>query len=320
MDTDLSNYVFYAEMNRGNVYKVLNETFNKKVKRSCWHLSKDEGLLIRDLGAEDTILYDCIFSKKEFRKYKCEDDMYITILTGHMYEQLKNVKKKDIVTFFIEKEGQKRSALGISIRPENKTEISRHEVNYITYQQLKSVCRCSIDELECLCISPEYILLPLPDTEHVDGVAESDAYYDPITIEAQEFQKIKKLIKKTGQRQIEVKIQRGGYISFSGDDSKMSWGVINPAYETYTEKYNCESFGAIIKLPGLCTHMQFFAPKANQDYPLKIEIKISQNSVNFGDIKIFIKNSRIIAEFINEKCDIQPVKVAGKRGRKKIAV
>lgn len=296
-------YIFFAEMQRGNMFKVLNESFKKSMDRVILAV-RETGLSITDSDPNETILYDCSFPRENFKKYIFREPRNLSIRVDHVSKQLKNVKKKDTVTLFIEA-GERSKYIGISIRPDGKKVADRHEINYVAYYEVPM---------------QEYNPVDIPDKNN---------YHFPITIDASEFQKVKKLA--SSLKKIDVSIQQGNYLKFSGGGdansmpSILSFGeldTVSTDVETFTQKFNSANFDMIVKLPGLCSQMQFYAPKEEfSSYPIKIKMNASQNESLFGEVYIYIKNSEYIEQEALSRANvssIQPVVQHGRRGRKKL--
>src|SRR6185436_4329771 len=62
----------------------------------------------------------------------------------------------------------------------------------------------------------------------------------------------------------------------------------------FSEQYYSTILNKLVKLPGLCTQMQFYAPTI-KGYPLKIEVTAGQSSYILGTIQIYIKDTTQIA-------------------------
>ena len=58
----------------------------------------------------------------------------------------------------------------------------------------------------------------------------------------------------------------------------------------YEAEFNMNVFGLLMKLPGLCTQMQFYAPKIER-YPLKIGMQAG----TLGEITVYIKDKKQVA-------------------------
>jgi len=301
--TSSSQYLFYAEMAKGNIIKVLTEAISKSIGRVRICLSP-QGINIIDSDTSQTIIYNCDFPREHFKKYSCSEKMCISVLSGHLYKNLKSVKKKDSVTLFINnaQEGtQFYRKIGIQIRPESKDEMSRLETDYIVYN----------DE-------SNFTPLCVPDM--------SD-YAPPMKISASEFQKIKKLT-TSSCRYISLQIQRDNYLVFSGDENSLSFlsfgELSSEPGGMYSQKFNKQNFDMIVKLPGLCSEMQFYAPLPEKEgYPLMIKINAIQNQTLLGKICIFIKDAQTIEYETKLNCDLEGTELlfdnssSQKRGRRK---
>ena len=125
-------------------------------------------------------------------------------------------------------------------------------------------------------------------------------YSDPMVIEASDFQKIKRITSdgKVGNM-IHVKMQGNNYIKFSCETkdlytSKVKFGElitkedVDEAEEVpgvYQANFYNSMFNLLVKLPGLCSQMQFFSPSI-QGYPLKIQVSTG----NIGVLQIYLKD------------------------------
>ena len=313
--SSLTSYLHPADMTsfnaffaKGNVLKVLMESLQLAVTRV--HLSLTEkGIYIRDYDAGHTILYDIEFQRENLKDYICERERVISVCVKQFYKQLKNVKKKDSITLFIPAEGDDQ--LGILIQPEdNKNESGRSEKNFVLFN----------DELD-------YTPIDIPA---------NDEYEYPMVIEASEFQKIKKMIGSS--RKICIQIQRSNYISFQAGDSELlkstiffgklmspdgtvaattttGTGTTPPLTGIYDEPFNSSNINMLIKFPGMCSTMQFYAPR-EKGLPLRLKINAGQNNTLIGTVQIFIKDTNTIA-LEHSMEDLPPVMEQPKRGRAK---
>lgn len=294
--------IFYAEMKRGNMLKILYDSFKKSMSRSTIVI-RPQGMKIRDSDQDETILFDCDYPARFFTSYIAQKSKNINVRVEHMTKQLKNAKKKDTICLFIE-DDEKKKLLGISIRPSGKTPSDRHEINYVVFSDSDDTTESEIPEV--------------------------GNYYMPVTVNASDFQKIKKQISTC--RKIDV-LMKGKFLQFQSGDvmpSIISFGETgevsaNERYpiELYSQKFNSVNFDMILKLPGLCHQMNFFVPYIKEPYPLMINLVIIQNESVFGSMNVFIKDSRLIEQEASMKSGFEirvprPVHEPQKRGRKKI--
>lgn len=282
-------YIFFAEFAKGNVFKILTDSFRCSTFTRVHMTINQDGIFIQDNDEGRTILYDCAFPRENFKTFNCTKEKKISFVVTQSQKQLKNVKKKDSVTLFIEDESSPHHGhIGVSIRPESSSSSLRFETNYFVYD----------DE-------PDYIPIGIPD---------SAGYDHPMTIDASDFQKIKRLTSSCNK--IIIKIQGNNYLLFSSGEaeilpSQLGFGNLNPANPHFENKYNAKNLNMIIKLPGLCSSMSFYAPK-EEGYPLRVKMNAGQNNTLLGTVQVYIKDAKSIEADHIEPPIIAPVKGRGK--------
>jgi hypothetical protein len=369
------NKTFYAEISKGYILKVMVDTLTGPLQRAYINIDKD-GIKLRQPDSGNMVLYDIDLPRKNFRPFKCAKQMTISVNLKHMQGLLKNVKKKDSITMFIDPKYEGKFV--IMIRPDGGKKNTRTETNSIVFQEEKDY--------------------------KFDGLPEGGYLY-PMVIEATDFQKIKRLT--TIGKFVNVTIQRDNYLAFTCDagvvyDSALEfgellehldddcgsppgpankrcycskppedcWCVCNkknipvntkfrpkrgcgeylcdccctcPECEEYLQDclcpkkdkdgYDIEEGGdavqypdlfkkqyfstiltKLVKLPGLCSQMQFYAP-TTPCFPLKIEVNAGQGSFTLGTIQIFIKDVAQITleQTLENGRDVLTVKGKGKR-------
>lgn len=184
------NKIFFAEAMKGYTKKVLIDVLSGSIQRGVFEFNKD-GIFLRNRDPKNTILFDLALTRENFRLFKCTEHKVISINLKHTQRLLRNVKKKDSVAFFIDKD--RPGFLGITIRPEGSSKkSSRFETSYTVYQEEK-----------------DYVPLKLPD----------EGYGYPMVIETSDFQKVKRLTSdsKVGKL-ITVRMQKSNYLSFFSDN------------------------------------------------------------------------------------------------------
>jgi Proliferating cell nuclear antigen, N-terminal domain len=325
-------YLFYAEIAKGYVLKVIVDCLGASLKRGYFSIT-EEGIQLRQSDKDSTILFDIDLPRKNFKPYKCFENAIISVNLKHMQGMLKNVKKKDSIAIYREKSNPGK--LTIEIRPEGGKRNGRIETNGV-------VCQ----------IENDHVMDPLPD----------GGYKYPMVIEATDFQKTKRLT--TTGKIIDIEMQRDNYLLFKCDagvvlDSKLCFGsllknfdddedkngrcycnkdssececvcnkknlfcpspqlkkgcgeylqdcecickdceeyieacscdeTINKYPEHFKQQYHSTMISKLVKIPGLCAQMQFYAPEIPA-YPLRIEANAGQGSIMLGTIQVFIKD------------------------------
>ena len=102
---------------------------------------------------------------------------------------------------------------------------------------------------------------------------------------------------------VKVEMQGNNHISFDSDlgvcGARLEFGKIHESDDDeeeedvppiYTEEFLMNMFSFLMKLPGLCTQMQFFSPTVKR-YPLKV----SMLAGSLGKINVYIKDRHQIA-------------------------
>jgi len=316
--SDLSNYSFYAEAQRGYVVKVMFDVLAAKL-HYLYLRTTEKGIEILEADEAAKILFHVVLPRENWRIYHYNDfGGGVSINAKHLYKLLRNVKKKESASLFCEKADPRQ--LGLTIKPENATgrHVSRSETNYFV------ICQ--------------------KDTECENSVPEDKYYHHPIVITSSDFQRAKKL--SGVGRDIRVTMQSCHYLQFSCGttgvySTKLEFGTRVPrpepkasspvtppvtpitgskitkkekckaadpnphakaepeeveddGYGDYVAEFQSSMFNQLVKLPGLCTQMQFYAPKNGKVLP-RYPLKIKASAGTLGTISIFIKDSEQVA-------------------------
>ena len=315
--TNTEGNLFFAKVAKGYIPKTTFDVLATSMSRITLRLTK-EGIFIREFDTDDIrfshILWDVSWPRERFEVYRCVKDYVVTLNAKHLQRMLRNVKKKDSLSFFISNNDE--TQLGITIQPigtQSGGPAARSETVYLNIHALRDA--------------------PIPDLPEIyidEKGSECQAYGFPMVIGTTDFQKIKKM---TGAvKTLNVKIQRSNYISFfTGDVAVMSsilafgelsmhpddnadlldfWtdeecsdkddssdeklktdGERNAHPGLYEKSFAMSLFAPLVKLPGLAAQMAFYAPKLEQ-FPLKINIHASSG---LGEITVFVKDQKQIA-------------------------
>lgn len=85
----------------------------------------------------------------------------------------------------------------------------------------------------------------------------------------------------------------------------------------FKAQYYSSILNKLVKLPGLCTQMQFYAPNVAQ-FPLKIEVNAGQGGATLGTIKVFVKDVEQIAYEETIKNENETVITSAKKSKTKV--
>lgn len=317
-------YEFRANTKKGYIPKTTFDALATSMNRVTLRLSS-KGIFILEADCENVtkahILWDVKWYRERFTSYWCETPIVIVVNAKHLQKMLRNVKKKDSLSFFISKSDPNK--LGIIIQPvgaQADGHAARSEKVYLSIQRLAEV----------------------GDMKSPDKT--KGAYGFPMVIGATDFQKIKKMAGSANT--LSVKIQGSNYIAFqAGDRNVMSTdltfgeltmspnGEVVPLsdddveydddvgddvvddvdddvgttddasseYDEYSEEdeypdvyekdFAMSLFVPLVKLPGLTAQMEFYAP-IMPGFPLKINMVVSSG---LGSITVFVKDQAQIA-------------------------
>jgi len=343
MEKKIEECRFFAETEKGYSFKVMIDSLTLSMQRTIFDIRKDK-FFHRQSNEGERILYNIEFPRGRFGEYKCQKRIAFSFNLKHLQRMIRNVKKKDSLTLYIEKRNLDR--LYISIRPIGSTMgfNSRTEDLYININRVKLKDLVSFD-------LPEY---------YIDEEGQQCKVYGfPKVILSGDFQKVKKII-NIGKI-VEIEMQKNNFISFrcsngelygtcmrfgelinhpecssdeetdeetrgkdpvssneeeteeeteDDEENEQSEDEISDADDSnevtddqtdeikgfFKANFDASMFNMLMKLPGLCTHMQFSSPKI-EGYPLRIEM----DATGLGPIVIYIKDVVQIAREQTER-------------------
>lgn len=298
-----SRYDFYARTSKGNIIKTIQDIISTMKCRGCLPLSP-AGIFIKQMNNSESVWMGINLYRENFSEYKCTRNFLISINFSHAQQLLKNVKKKDSMEIIIERGTEYIIFKVKSTTEDGQPQIATHRFKF----KVEENDPCDID-------------LPTDDD-----------YNYPITVGSKRFGSgIKKLL--TSSKTICVTIQKCNYLSFGVDasgayGSDLDFGELQTDDEdsdedtlifdpddlgemtieefheyfppsinsVYRASFYTRLFQDIIKVPGLCSQLAFYAPRTEES-PMMIKLAICQGAVTLGDMKILIKDvDRLLVE------------------------
>ena len=251
---------FVCKTNEGHIIKTMGELLQNNIKTGCYIVDKN-GIKQRIMDNNKTMLIDIELESQNFNSFKINDDKVITfgINHQHFYKMLKSIKKKDIISLFIENE--KTCDLGIEIMPKEKNRVT---TSYIKMQQMQNLA------------------IDLPE-----------GYGKPLIISSSEFQK---MIKDMNNICNSIRItSKDNTVAFCCDaDGVYKRNVVfgdeeKDGKEPFTQLFDTELLTRISKISGLNNVIHVYQAR---DLPLRIQSQVG----NLGKINIFIKSKDQIEE------------------------
>jgi proliferating cell nuclear antigen PCNA len=239
--------------------KILVDLLSNIIKVA--HLVIDEnGISMRMMDSQRTILIDLGLSANNFHGYKCvSGKQYIGLSLNSFGKMLRSVKKKDAILLFIDDEV---TPLRFGVRVSSSKDNTRVTTSYITIQMVQEI------DIE------------LPPINN-----------KPIVIMSSDFSKMVKDMNIIGNvvnitstnEQIKFSSNNGGIL-----ERDIVFGEAGPAtgeeavVEHFNDDFSTEQLSKISKISGLNSELKIFPGK-----PL---IMISSAIGNLGEIKLYIKS------------------------------
>lgn len=263
--------IFRAKIPKGFLIKTIFDMIEKNIKRIFIVIDKKEGIIIREVNNQNTIMFDILLKRENIEDFVCEEDMItISSTASHIFELLKPTRKKDSVTLSIESFESKM--LNISISQENSDK---------TIQVMNSVT---------INFEENYEKLELP--------AKEEDYMNPYAVNNKDLSKLKNILHP--DRDISVKIQGNEHISFKCDSgniycSQLLMGKFTKKSSFYEAMFKVKTFAIVIKLATLSGVINFYQPPEEKKLPLKVSANICGANYNLGKITIYFKDTEQIA-------------------------
>lgn len=259
----MEGYDFYAATPSGHTIKVLAETLNSCLSNQVCLTIKDTGIYSSSADSNETILISFELQMENFDEFRCTKPKTFSLNLKTFVNRIKTIKKKDSMILFIKKN---ENRLGIRI---------------ISNSPNKSSDRTSED------------FIGIQDAV-VEDYTEIKGYQLPKVISSSDFQKVCKKLTgcQTQTKVFSLKIQKNNYAQFrcdTGDkdnECKDMFGSLDKLdKEIYENKFYISTFTQLIKMSGLSTKMQLYAPQ-DKTYP----IKIKSPAGTIGSVEIYIKS------------------------------
>lgn len=255
-------YLFRAKTKEAFVFKVLGELLSSTLKFSPFRITEN-GIYLRQTDIKREQLIDLFFNKDNFIVYKFTQPMNFTVNAMNLYKMLKNIKKKDSVTIFIEESNPEK--LGISVE---------HQ-----------------DENNKICT-----YLKILHSHNMENLDLPDGYGKPLIMNSKEFQKMKNM--HSISKNILVK-SSSSFISFFCDGGELYSREICIGERNEDENINYEQnfftqhLTILTKCAGLAGNGSGnIYIYTHEDLPLKINISLG----NIGELHVYIKSLEMIEE------------------------
>jgi Proliferating cell nuclear antigen, N-terminal domain len=264
-----SDYIFFAECIKGYNIKTLIDGLSSTFKR-CFFRFLETGIFMKQMDDKKNILFNIELLRENFISFSCEKEISFSINIKHFQRLIKSLKKKNSLSFFIEK--NEPSNLGIITKISSESGTAKIKKSFITINR-----------------------------EMVEDFDIPTGYKFPKVIKSSEFQDIKSVL--SIDKTLKIIIQDSNYLGFKClldvYSSGLEFGEITKNTPIYENTYFSSIFNQIIKFPNLSSQMQFYKPPKPR-YPLLIKMQIDP----LGTIEIYIKD---IEECEKQKIELQSI-------------
>lgn len=234
-----------------------------------------DGITLREAVKETkSIAHEAFVERCQLEGYHVvEGGMCVSFDVQALQKRLKNVRKKDTLTFQIRRNQPEKLFVTIS-----QPSPASGEGGGMAADSEEVFVR----------ITRRDMALPMVDLpEDVD-------YHQPIVIGARRFQRVKRQI--ASQREVRIQMNGNRFLSISAHDgdasgATLNFGMLPPGTPpTYSRIFSKKQMIQIIKLPGMTSvNMAFREPKV-RDYPLMASADIGR----FGSLRVYIQDKTAI--------------------------
>lgn len=314
--------VFNTEITKGYILKVIVEILCGGSLQRVFFILDKSGISVRQADQCKTILYDINLPRKNMKSYTCKKPMVVSINLKHLQVVLKNIKKKDSINMHIN--SKKPGKFFISVKPEGSKDVSRVETSAVVYQEEKDyellslpkgykhpmvISSSDFQKVKRLTTIGKTIIISIQRSNYLSfkcdagsGVYESELEFgkkkktldDTDSYESEDSDSSREGSASDDEDEIDEDEESDGD---EDDESEEGEADMDGSLETsltddtgtFSSSYHSSILTKLVKLPGMCTQMQFYAPHVPQ-YPLKIESVAGQGGYILGTIQIFIKD------------------------------
>lgn len=287
-----------------------------------------KGIFIRKRDANNNIMFDVDLPRSKFRDYRCRKEMYVSLNLKHLQKMIRNVKKKDSMIIFLAKNNRKE--LGFAIRPESAAQKSnRSETAFVSIQiedspeqlGLPEICETDdgvkdvykypmiigatdFQKIKKLVALGREITVRMQKNNYISFYCGAGIYStmlefgeivnDPETdTEPENEEDVEEGIDADTEEVVgnapEAEQEESSSESETESEDSDSDEELPGWYEA---RFYTSIIGLLVKLPGLCSQMQFYAPRYG--YPLKIEMDAATGNSTLGTIRVYIKDIDMI--------------------------
>lgn len=313
MPSSIGGKLFNAEITKGYIIRVIVDTLcSAGINRGIFVIDRS-GIVLRQNDKDKTILYDIELPSVNLSDFKCSKNMAISVNLKHMQGLLKTIKKKDCISLHVLAKNQGK--LFITIQPDGSREIARFEIKSIAYQVEQNyvlsglpdggyqypmmITSTDFQKVKQLTAISKQITVRMQNNNYLSFECDAGPVMDSKLVFGTE---ITADVGVCGQCEFPILDCECGLCvdcDLTHYECQCECEMCGELYDNcacgveaphnFLAAYPSSILNKLVKLPGLCSQMQFYAPYVAK-YPLRIEANASLSGYILGKIKIYIKD------------------------------
>jgi len=260
---NLEDYLFYASTDEAFIYKILTEVLQNCLTDICFNITPESiSLVTVDNKTPPTIEVQLVLHKDKFEEYKCDSPFVVTLNLQHKYKMLKNIKKKDSISFVISKNCD---TFGIITRQQDT---STPIVSYIQIQKIQVF---------------EYDI----PTGYGHPTIIPSSVFQKTCKEMNNIGKILKISKSRGVLTFTSELENMYMRSYSIGKLQSDDGTIDE--EEYSDNFMTKTITQFIKATSLCPKIRIYTDYGGE-FAKNLPLRLSFDVGTLGTLDIYIKS------------------------------
>ncbi len=323
--------LFYADAAKGYTIKVMVDVLSGALSRTTISLGT-KGISIRKMDTNKHILFDIEMPREKFREYRCRKPMRVSLNLKHLQKMVRNVKKKDSMIIFVDKKRPTKLGLSIRPEGATAQRSTRIETVYIAIQveddpeesadlpdtyttesgETRSVYghpmvigATDFQKIKKMATVGKEIVVKMQKNNYISFYSDTDIFsseleFGEVMDDPESDSDDDELLNESdvsdeeeyvGSNEASESEEDSGEESDHGSEGDAPDNSDDPE-GWYDATFYTSMFSLLVKLPGLCSQMQFYAPKFG--YPLKIKMDAGTGNSILGVIQVYIKDINMI--------------------------
>lgn len=311
--------IFYAEVVKGYIIKTVIDVLVGSFNRTCFSVTQD-GISLRECDKNRSILFNIELFREKFKKYKCDESIYFSANVKHMQRLIRNLKKKDSLVLGIRKEAPDMLCIMIcpARKPDNtnyRMETADIRIQIETHPNSVELPSSSLYKYPYVIDAAEFQKVKRIATvaKTIRVVIRGDNYLG-FLCDKEIYSTALHFGDPRGETFQHAPVSEGRPAASSNPEAQNDLGEDPEDDETddaeedsesersdtssltenhedtfYSADFHSALFNHLVKLPGLCSQMQFYAP-TEPLWPLRIRMEAGL----LGNVEVYVKDMRTL--------------------------